>query len=90
MTKSYICEVEGKVKGGNFKVWVLETAQRLGVNGWVRFLTDTKAEILLQGTAKQYEEFRSLVKSEAPVPDLKYKSCSLDNYDTEHEGFEMR
>ena len=90
MPKSYLCTVEGKVSGGTFKTWALDTAQRLGVGGWVRFLAEDKAEILLQGTAKQYDEFRTLLKTEAPVPDMEYKSCSVDDYETEHDTFEMR
>ncbi len=90
MTTSYVCTVEGKVSGGTFKVWALETAQRLGLTGWVRFINDDKAEILLQGKSTQYDSFRDLLKDDAPVPDPKTITCAVEEHDKAYDAFEMR
>ena len=90
MTTSYVCIVDGKVSGGTLKVWVLETAQRLGLTGWVRFLSNDKAEILLQGNAAQFESFRNLLKDDAPLTDPKSIVCSVEEHDKAYDSFEMR
>lgn len=90
MTTSYVCTVEGKVSGGTFKVWVLETAQRLGLTGWVRFLSDDKAEILLQGQATRIDAFRDTLKDDAPIPGTKNIECAVEEHDKAYDSFEMR
>lgn len=88
--KSYTCIVEGKVTGGKFQSWVLDTAQRLGLKGWVRNINDGKAEILVQGNPDSYAVLQERLKTEAPVPDLKGVTCTVIEYDKVHERFEAR
>lgn len=88
--KSYTCIVEGKVTGGKFQSWVLDTAQRLGLKGWVRNIDDGKAEILAQGNPDSYAVLQERLKTEAPVPDLKAVTCTVIEYDKVHEQFEVR
>ena len=90
MTTSYVCEVEGKVSGGTFKVWVLDTAQEYGLTGWVRFLSDDKAEILLQGKASHMDSFRDLLKADAPIVGNKNITCRVEEHDKAYDSFEMR
>jgi acylphosphatase len=89
--KSYTCIVEGKVTGGKFQSWVLDTAQRLGLKGWVRNIDDGKAEILVQGESDDvFAILQERLRTEAPVPDLKSVSCTAIEYDKVHEKFEAR
>jgi acylphosphatase len=88
--KSYTCIVEGKVTGGKFQSWVLDTAQRLGLKGWVRNIDDGKAEILAQGNPDSYTVLQERLKTEAPVPGLKGVTCTVIEYDKVHERFEAR
>ncbi|WP_285906230.1 acylphosphatase [Pseudodesulfovibrio pelocollis] len=88
--KSYTCIVEGKVTGGKFQSWVLDTALRLGLKGWVRNIDDRKAEILVQGDPEAYETLKQGLETEAPVPDLKKVTCTTIDYDKVHERFEAR
>lgn len=90
MVKSYHCIVEGKVQGGNFQSWTLNQAQSLGLTGWVRFLGDGKAEILLQGDSDKYRSFKDLLGAEAPIPEVKSIDWQIIDYDKAHETFEMR
>lgn len=41
--------VTGKVQGVCYRDWTVQTAQRLGLAGWVRNLTDGTVEILACG-----------------------------------------
>ncbi|WP_419785513.1 acylphosphatase [Pseudodesulfovibrio sp.] len=87
---SYTCIVEGKVAGTNFQSWAQDTAQQLGLTGWVRNIADGKAEILLQGDAQAYAAFREKLKTEAPIIDLVDISCNPIEYDKEHTDFAIR
>lgn len=41
--------VSGRVQGVSYRDWVVRTAQRLGLIGWVRNLRDGRVEILAEG-----------------------------------------
>jgi acylphosphatase len=41
--------VRGRVQGVGFRYFVLETAQELGLNGWVRNLWDGSVELTAEG-----------------------------------------
>ena len=88
--KSYTCIVEGKVTGGKFQSWVMDTANRLELKGWVRNVGDKKAEVLIQGDADAYASFRELLKTESPVPDLTSVDCKSIEYDKTYDVFEIR
>lgn len=41
--------VTGRVQGVSYRDWVVRTAQRTGLTGWVRNLRDGRVEILASG-----------------------------------------
>jgi acylphosphatase len=41
--------VSGRVQGVGFRDWVVRTAQRTGLTGWVRNMRDGRVEILVSG-----------------------------------------
>lgn len=90
MTKSFHCVVEGKVRGGTFQSWVMDTAQDMGLKGWVRFIEDDKAEILLQGEMIQCSRFKEKMLAEAPLPEVRNVHCEFIEHDKTFDSFEMR
>jgi acylphosphatase len=90
MIRSYHCVIEGKVRGGNLQSWALDQAQALGLGGWIRFVSDDKAEILLQGDSDKYRSFKDLLAAEAPIPERRSVNWEIIDYDKEHAAFELR
>ncbi len=53
--------VEGRVQGVGFRYFVLETAELLGVTGWVRNRWDDTVEVIAEGRRADLERlFRAL------------------------------
>ncbi|HCU26126.1 MAG TPA: acylphosphatase [Deltaproteobacteria bacterium] len=50
-------QIHGRVQGVFFRAWTQETAQRLGLKGWVRNCQDGSVELLAQGSKEVLEEF---------------------------------
>ncbi len=90
MVKSYHCIIEGTVQGGSFQSWTLGHAQDLGLTGWVRFIGDSKAEILLQGDSDKYRAFKDLLAAESPIANKKGITWKIIDYDKSHDVFELR
>jgi acylphosphatase len=48
--------VSGRVQGVFFRSQTADIAERLGINGWVRNLSDGRVEALFEGEKEQVEE----------------------------------
>lgn len=88
--KSLHCVIEGKVRGGTFQSWVHETADRMGLAGWVRNVADGKAEIMLQGSGEAFSAFEDALRTQAPLAEIKDIRAEVVDYDKTFSGFEMR
>jgi acylphosphatase len=47
--------IHGRVQGVYYRGWTVETAQQLGLDGWVRNRSDGSVEALMVGPAKAVE-----------------------------------
>ena len=48
--------ISGKVQGVFFRSYTKDKAQKEGLNGWVKNLTDGRVEIVLEGNKERCEE----------------------------------
>jgi len=59
--------VEGHVQGVGYRWFVRESAQRLGLSGWVRNRDDGSVEIEAEGAAKVLETFVGELRTGNPI-----------------------
>ena len=60
MVKRY--RVAGKVLGVGYRAFVLRRARQLGLNGWVRNVSDGSVEALVEGSEAHHAAFESMLK----------------------------
>jgi acylphosphatase len=67
MTRSAVrLLVEGRVQGVGYRWWAVETARRLGLDGWVRNRADGSVEILAIGEAAAIEQLLRACRAGPP------------------------
>lgn len=54
--------VSGRVQGVGFRYFSQETAQRFGIKGWVRNLSDGTVELHAEGTEQEIDAFEQALK----------------------------
>lgn len=72
--------VSGIVQGVNFRRHTQQTAQRFGVNGWIRNLTDGRVKGCFEGEAEAVGSLLDWCRSGPP-------SGRVDNLDIQEEPF---
>ena len=82
--------VSGRVQGVGYRYFVIEVAERLGLNGWVRNLADGRVEAQVEGEQESVDQLVSEMRAGprlSHVTDLKI--IPLDNGEAFH-GFRVR
>ena len=59
--------IHGRVQGVWYRAWTLETAQRLGLDGWVRNRLDGTVEVLAVGSADAVEKLIAACRDGPPA-----------------------
>ena len=57
----------GRVQGVFYRNWIVETAARLGLAGWVRNRMDGSVEALAEGPEEAVEQFLALAQEGPPA-----------------------
>ena len=84
--------ISGRVQGVGFRHFTRTNAQSLGVNGWVKNLSDGDVEAVLAGDSESVEEMLEKLKQGprmARVYDLSVDEDS-ETLNESFEGFEVR
>lgn len=76
--------ISGRVQGVFFRAWVLENARRLGLNGWVRNLMDSRVEAVFEGSAEVVTQMVELCHE---GPAHARVDTVLDDYGEAAEGY---
>ncbi len=58
--------ISGRVQGVFFRAWAAESAQRLGLGGWVRNLVDGRVEAVYEGDPAKVERMIELSREGPP------------------------
>ena len=49
--------IKGKVQGVYYRIAAKEEADKLGIAGWVKYISEGRVEIMATGSEKQLEQF---------------------------------
>jgi len=89
MTRRYL--ILGQVQGVGFRYFVFRQANRLGLTGWVRNLSDGRVEVEAQGDADRMQALEDALRSgpsHATVGGVDITEISDEQ--TLHKSFEIK
>jgi acylphosphatase len=67
MSKAVKALIEGHVQGVWYRSWTVETARRLGIDGWVRNRRDGSVQALFSGPDERVDEMLRLCSDGPPA-----------------------
>jgi acylphosphatase len=87
--KSVHARITGRVQGVGFRAWMEQTAERLGVRGWVRNRRDGSVEAVIAGDTSKVDEMLTMCWQGPPA--AKVDGVSVDDAQAPAgNGFESR
>jgi acylphosphatase len=87
--KSVRAHITGVVQGVGFRDWVTQTAERIGLDGWVRNRRDGSVEAVFAGDTNKVDEMLSMCWRGPPAS--KVDGVSVEDAPMpEGGGFEVR
>lgn len=81
--------IKGRVQGVFYRVWVHTQAERLGLTGWVKNLTDGRVEAVFEGPKDKIEEIIDKCKIGSGVAGVKHIDIKWEKTTGEYTGFEI-
>jgi acylphosphatase len=82
--------VSGRVQGVSYRDWVVRTAQRAGLIGWVRNLRDGRVEIMADGDEEAVAQLIEACHQGPPLARVEHVSASPDAIEKWCKGFTKR
>lgn len=83
--------IQGLVQGVGYRAFVAETANRLGLNGWVRNLLDGSVEAFLEGEETQVQQAITACRTGPARAQVEHISIDLSCCDVpEFASFNIR
>lgn len=82
--------VTGRVQGVGFRDWVVRTAQRSGLTGWVRNLRDGRVEIFAAGPEEPLQALLEGVRDGPPLARIDHVEAYPADEEKAHKGFTKR
>jgi acylphosphatase len=79
-----------RVQGVGFRMTAEETAQQLGVTGWVKNLRDGRVELVVEGEEESLKQFLAEVRTSAMKNFIQRVDVSWSNATGEFHEFEIR
>jgi acylphosphatase len=82
--------IEGKVQGVFYRSWARDTAQRLGLTGWVKNLEDGRVEAVFEGSKGKVDEIIKQCREGSREADVAHIDVNMEDASGELVGFEVR
>jgi acylphosphatase len=82
--------VSGRVQGVGYRDWVVRTAQRTGLTGWVRNLRDGRVEILVDGNDAAIAELVEQARGGPSQARVDHVEAFATEEGKPHKGFTKR
>jgi acylphosphatase len=80
----------GKVQGVGFRMTAEDTAQGLGIVGWVKNLRDGRVELMVEGEEATLRRFLQAIRSGAMKNFIQQEDISWGNASDTFDEFEIR
>jgi acylphosphatase len=90
MTVARRLSIHGRVQGVYYRGWMVETALRLGLTGWVRNRRDRTVEALVQGEQDAVERLVALARQGPPAARVERVEAGEADPDASLTGFRQR
>lgn len=81
--------VSGNVQGVFFRSETAELARRLGINGWVRNLSDGRVEALFEGEKERVEEVVEFCRRGPPRASVQNVEIEWEDWRGEYPDFKV-
>lgn len=82
--------VSGRVQGVGYRDWVVRTAQRTGITGWVRNVRDGRVEILVAGEDDRVDTLVEELNQGPPLARVDHIEAYPAEGEKAHKGFTKR
>ena len=82
--------VFGRVQGVGFRYFVWQSAQRLGINGFVKNLYDGSVYIIAEANGTVLENFKEILQSGSAYSRVSKLKYNIIDTATKYHGFEIK